>query len=297
MLPSHKRYPYSAITARPDYTWPEGKRLAAYIALNVEHFAFGESPGADFTSVALPPYHRSYAWRDYGNRVGIWRLLELFKGLDLPVALLVNASVYDHCPQVLVPYRERGDEIVGHGRTNSERQGDMPEDEERRLIAESTAALAHHEGKPPAGWLGPWISQSAVTPDLLKEAGYRYMLDWFLDDQPMWFSTRAGPILAVPYPTMELNDSTALVYRRMGEADFSAMVIDQFDEQLAQSAGQPLVFALSLHTFIMGQPYRLRRLRRLLEHLAAHRDQVWFTHPGKIAAHVAALPPGTVPGG
>ncbi len=297
MLTSHNRYPFSAITERKDYNWPEGKRLAAYFVLNVEHFQFGLPPGGDFTSVSLPPYHRSYAWRDYGNRVGIWWLLDLFNELELPLALLVNSAIYDHCPEVLVPWRERGDEIVAHGRTNSERQGDMPEAEERALIAEATGALTRAEGKPPAGWLGPWISQSMVTPDLLKEAGYSYMLDWFFDDQPIWCATRSGPLLAVPYPAMELNDSTAIVYRRMGEPDFNAMIVDQFDEQLAQSARQPLVFTLSLHTFIVGQPYRLRSLRRALEHLAAYRDRVWFTHPGKIAAHVAALPPGTVPGG
>ncbi len=296
MLSSHDRYPFSPITGRADYTWPEGKRLAAYIALNVEHFAFGEPPGSDFTSVPLPPYHRSYAWRDYGNRVGIWRLHELFEELELPLALLVNGGVYAYCPEVIEPFRKRGDEIVGHGRTNSERQADLPEAEERALIAEATATLTRHEGKPPAGWLGPWISQSMTTPDLLKEAGYSYMLDWHFDDQPVWFQTRAGQLLAVPYPTMELNDSTAIVYRRASEADFTSMIVDQFDEQLEQSANQPLVFTLSLHTLIVGQPYRLRALRRALRHLADQRDKVWFTHPGKIAEHVAALPHGTVPG-
>ena len=297
MLPSHNRYPYSAILDRPDYSWPGGKRLAFYIALNVEHFAFGEPPGGDFTSVSLPPYHRSYAWRDYGNRVGIWRLLELFEDLALPAALLVNSALYDHCPRVLEPFRARGDEIVGHGRTNSQRQGDLPEAEERALIAEATEAIRVHEGKAPAGWLGPWISQSGTTPDLLKEAGYRYMLDWHFDDQPIWFATRAGPILAVPYPTMEVNDSTALIYRRTSEADFFRMLLDNFDEMLEQSVKQPLVCMVSLHTFIVGQPFRLRELRRALKHVAAHAGDVWLTHPGAIAAHVESLPPGTVPGG
>ena len=296
MLPSHNRYPFSAIVDRPDYSWPGGKRLALYIALNVEHFAWGEPPGSDFSSVPLAPYHRSYAWRDYGNRVGIWRLLDLFDELKLPVTLLVNASVYDHCPQVLEPYRARGDEVVGHGRTNSQRQADLPEEEERRLIGEATETLTRHEGKAPRGWLGPWISQSTRTPDLLKEAGYSYMLDWHFDDQPMWFATRAGPILAVPYPCMEVNDSTAIIYRRASDTDFTIMMMDNFDEQLEQSRKQPLVYALSLHTFIVGQPFRLRQLRRALEHVAAHADDVWITRPGEIAEHVAGLPPGTVPG-
>ncbi len=296
MLPSHDRYPFSAIVDRPDYSWPEGKRLAFYIALNVEHFAWGEPPGGDFSSVPLPPYHRSYAWRDYGNRVGIWRLLELFEALDLPTCLLVNASVYDHCPRILEPFRNRGDEIVGHGRTNSQRQADLPEQEERQLIAEATEVLTRHEGKAPGGWLGPWISQSERTPDLLKEAGYTYMLDWHFDDQPIWFSTRSGPILAMPYPGMEVNDSTAIIYRRTSDAEFASLIVDTFDELLEQSRRQPLVFPLSLHTFIVGQPGRLRVLRKALEHIASHRDEVWFTRPREIAQHVAGLPAGTVPG-
>ncbi len=297
MLPTHDRYPYSAIVDRPDYTWPGGKRLAFYIALNVEQFAFGEPPGSDFTSVSLPPYHRSYAWRDYGNRVGIWRLVELFEALALPVAVLVNSAVYRHCPRVLEPFRARGDEFVGHGRSNSQRQGDQPEHVERAWIAEATAVIREHEGHPPQGWLGPWISQSWVTPDLLKEAGYRYMLDWHFDDQPQWFATRAGPLLAVPYPAMEVNDSPAFVYRRVSEPDFTRMIVDNFDEMLEQSRQQPLVCMLSLHTFIAGHPFRVRELRRALQHVAAHRDDVWLTHPGAIARHVAALPAGTVAGG
>jgi peptidoglycan/xylan/chitin deacetylase (PgdA/CDA1 family) len=295
MLPAHDRYPYSAIVDRPDYTWPGGKRLAFYIALNVEQFAFGEPPGGDFTSQPHAPYHRSFAWRDYGNRVGVWRLLELFEELSLPVAVLVNAAVYEHCPRVLEPFRARGDEFVGHGLSNSQRQGDLPEHRERALIAEATRVLREHEGKAPEGWLGPWISQSWTTPDLLKEAGYRYTLDWHCDDQPLWFRTRAGPLLAVPYPCMEVNDSPAFVYRRVSEADFTRMIVDNFDEMLAQSRHQPLVCMVSLHTFIAGQPFRVRALRRALSHVAAHRDDVWLTHPGAIARHVAGLPPGTVP--
>jgi len=296
MASNHGRYPFSAIVDREDYSWPEGKRLACYIALNVEAFEFGDMPGGDFTSQPHPPYHRGFAWRDYGNRVGIWRLLDLFDELALPIAVLVNGAVYDQCPRVLEPFRARGDEMVGHGRTNSERQGDLSEAEERVLIEEATATINRHEGNPPAGWLGPWISQSRVTPDLLKEAGYTYLLDWHFDDQPMWFDTRAGPLLAIPYPTMEVNDSTAIIYRRASDEDFTRMIIDNFEEMLEQSASQPLVTMISLHTFIVGQPLRLRALRRALTHIAQHREAVWFTHPARIAEHSASLPKGTIPG-
>lgn len=114
----------------------------------------------------------NYAWRDYGNRVGAWRMLELFDALGWPCSVLLNSAIYDYAPQLAAAFRARGDEFVGHGRSNAERQGILDEAGERALIAEATAAIARHEGRAPAGWLGPWISQSRVTPDLLQEAGY-----------------------------------------------------------------------------------------------------------------------------
>ena len=295
MLPSHGRYGYSAIVERPVYDWPDGRRLAVYIGLNLEHFAFGEGLGAQLAPGGPPPDVLNFAWRDYGNRVGVWRLLAAFEEFDLPVSLLVNSEIYGYCPQVVAAFRARGDEIVGHGRSNAERQGALDEAAEAALIAEATATIARHEGNPPAGWLGPWISHSRVTPDLLKEAGYGYLLDWCHDDQPTWFKTRAGPILAVPYP-QEVNDIPMIVGRKMGAAEFAEMIVDNFDEMLAQSAAQPLVFGIALHPYIVGQPYRLRRLRRALAHIAARREQVWITTAGAIAEHVRHLPEGTVPG-
>jgi peptidoglycan/xylan/chitin deacetylase (PgdA/CDA1 family) len=112
----------------------------------------------------------------------VWRLLDLFQTLKLPTAVLANAALYNYCSQELAAFRARGDEMVAHGRSNSERQGTLSEAEERALISETTAVMARAEGRPPAGWLGPWISESHHTPDLLKEAGYRYLLDWCCDD-------------------------------------------------------------------------------------------------------------------
>ena len=294
MLPSHGRYDYSAIVERPVYDWPGGRRLAVYIGLNLEHFAFGEGLGAQLAPGGPPPDVLNFAWRDYGNRVGVWRLLAAFEEFDFPVSVLVNTEIYGYCPQVVAAFRARGDEIVGHGRSNAERQGGLDEAAEVALIAQATATIARHEGGPPAGWLGPWISQSRVTPDLLKEAGYDYLLDWCHDDQPTWFKTRAGPILAVPYP-QEVNDIPMIVGRKMGAAEFAEMIVDNFEEMLAQSAAQPLVFGIALHPYIVGQPYRLRRLRTALAHIAAQRERVWITTAGAIAAHVRGLPEGTVP--
>jgi len=294
MVRTHGRYPYSAITARRPYAWPGGQRLAVYIGLNLEHFAFGEGLGAQLVPGASEPDVLNYAWRDYGNRVGVWRMIECLDALALPASVLVNTAIYDHCPQVMAAFRGRGDEVVAHGRTNSEQQADLSEIQERQMIGEVTAAIESHEGERPQGWLGPWISESAHTPDLLQEAGYRYVLDWCCDDQPIWMTCRGGRILALPYP-QEINDIPAIVVRRIGAADFARMIIDQFDEMLRQSEAQPLVMGIALHAYIVGQAHRMPHLRRALSHIAARRSDIWFTTAGAVAQHVRSLPDGIVP--
>ena len=292
---THGRYDYSAIGDRPVYDWPGGKRLAVYVALNLEHFAFGEGHGAELAPCGAQPDVLNYAWRDWGNRVGAWRMLAAFEALGLPASVLINSAMYDHAPELVAAFRARGDEIVGHGRTNSEKQGVFDEAGERALIEEATRLLTEREGKPPRGWLGPWISQSRRTPDLLQEAGYEYHLDWCMDDQPVWFRARRGRLLAVPYP-QELNDIPAIVACKIEGPAFAGMIIDHFDEMLDESRNAPLVMGIALHAYVVGQPHRLRHLRRALAHVARHRDSVWIATAGDIARFAAGLPEGIVPG-
>lgn len=287
--PGHGRYGYSALPDRPVYDWPGGKRLAVYVALNLETFDFGSGLGAELAPGGPQPDVLNYAWRDWGNRVGAWRIRDMLDRLEMPASVLVNSRLYADYPGLIEAFRARSDEIVGHGRTNAERQGSLDEAGERALIEEATAILTRHEGHAPAGWLGPWISQSRVTPDLLAEAGYRYLLDWTHDDQPVWFATRnGGRILSVPYP-QELNDIPAIVARKDSAEDFAGMIVDAFDEMLEQSEAAPLVMGIALHPYIVGQPHRLRPLRRALSHIAGHRETVWLTTTGAIAKHVTAL--------
>ena len=208
---------------RRDWAWPNGAKLAVYLGVNLEHFAFGEGLGAELARAGGPqPDVLNYAWRDYGNRVGAWRLLELLDALRLPATVLLNSAMYDYAPELVAAHRARGDEMAGHGRTNSERQSVLDEAAERALIAESTAAIARHEGTAPRGWLSPWIAESRATPDLLAEAGYTYTLNWCMDDQPVWMATRGGGrLLAVPYP-QEANDIPAIVARKDGAEQFAA---------------------------------------------------------------------------
>ena len=207
MLKSHGRYDYVPIKGRPVYDWPNGKRLAVYVALNVEVFPFGEGMGPDLNMRQPEPDIPNYTWRDWGNRVGIWRLLDLFDEFAMPLTVNLNSAIYDECPHITKALRERGAEIVAHGRSNAERQAEMDEAAERSMISEVAARIHREEGKPPAGWMGPWVNETHVTPDLLREAGYTYVMDWAMDEQPVWLKTRAGPLLAVPYarPTTDIT--------------------------------------------------------------------------------------------
>jgi len=296
MLPTHGRYDYHPWPMRAAYTWPGEARLAVYLGVNLEHFAFGEGLGAELAPGGPQPDVLNFAWRDYGNRVGAWRLLALLDELGLPATVLLNSAMYDYAPALVAAHHARGDEIAGHGRTNSERQSVLPEAEERRLIAESTAAILRHEGKTPRGWLSPWIAESRVTPDLLAEAGYGYTLNWCADDAPIWMRTRGGRLLAIPYP-QEVNDIPAIVARKDGAAQFADMIVGDLVERLLQVRdGMPQVMGIALHPYLVGQPYRLRHLRRALEHVAARRGTIWITTAGGIFDHVLSLPAGHIPG-
>lgn len=290
-LPDHGRFAYRPITRRPDYRWPGGAGLAVYLGFNIEHFAFGEGLGAMIGPASPQPDVLNYSWREYGNRVGAWRCLELFDQLGLPAAALINTALYDHCPELVAACVARGDEIVGHGHSNAERQGVLDEASERELLQQCRERIRLRSGTTPAGWLSPWISESLLTPDLLAETGYRYTLNWSHDDQPQIMRTRDGRGLwSIPYP-QEINDIPMIVGRQLDGKDFAQMIIDNFDEMLDQSRSQPLVMGIALHPYLVGQPYRLRHLRRALQHLAAARDrgEIWFTTPGAICQHMEGL--------
>lgn len=293
-LPTHGRFDYQPIGQRTTYRWPNGAGLAVYLGFNLEHFAFGEGLGAGIGPASPHPDVLNYSWREYGNRVGAWRCLDLFDSLCLPAAALINTALYDHCPELVAACVARGDELVGHGHTNAERQGVLTEGDERALLAQCRERIQSESGQTPAGWLSPWISESTLTPDLLAETGYGYTLNWCHDDQPLPMRTRSGqPLWAVPYP-QELNDIPMIMARQMDGKDFAQMIIDQLDEMLDQTQADnaaPLVMGIALHPYIVGQPYRLHHLRRALQHVAAARDQgrIWMTQPGEIFRHAVQM--------
>ncbi|WP_220125853.1 polysaccharide deacetylase family protein [Pandoraea pnomenusa] len=293
-LRTHDRFDYLPITARDTYRWPNGARLAVYLGFNLEHFAFGEGLGANLGPVSPQPDVLNYSWREYGNRVGAWRCLDLFDDLAMRAGVVLNTALLDHCSDLVHACVARGDELIGHGHTNAHRQSDFDYAHEFDLLAHCRSRLAQATGHTPSGWLSPWISETHHTPDLLVRNGYRYTLNWCHDDRPVRMRTAHGTLWSVPYP-QEVNDIPMIVGRQMDGAAFADMIADNFDEMYAQAEhptrGQPLVMGIALHPYLVGQPYRLRHLRRVLTPIAqaAGRGEIWLATPGDIAAHVDSV--------
>jgi len=292
-LAHHDRYRFSPITERPDFSWPEGKRLAVYIGVNVEWFAFNEGVGAVLAASNPQPDVLNYAWRDYGNRVGIWRMLDLFDRLELPAVALLNSAVCDYAPQIVQAFQTRGDEIVSHGYTNSTQPGQLSCVDEQSMLKSTRDRLAQATGTAPKGYLAPLISESVHTPDLLDEAGYEYLLDWAHDEQPIWFKTAAkngaGRILSVPYP-QELNDVPQIMGRRREASEFADMIIAAFKLHQRECAARPVVMGIALHPYLMGQANRFTQLERALHSIKEQAgSETWFTTAGAINTHFRGL--------
>jgi peptidoglycan/xylan/chitin deacetylase (PgdA/CDA1 family) len=286
MLKSHGRYPYVPITRKTAGTWPNGSRLAVYFALGVEEYVFGEGLAENLLPGAPHPDLANASWRDYGNRVGAFRILEHFRSAKVPLAVLLNSAVYDHAPDLTRALSDAGCEMVAHGISNSDTLNGMEVEGEAAYLAAVRDAIKTQEGKPPVGWSSPWLAHTPNTLDLLREAGYGYVLDFGLDDRPAWLTTRSGPLLHIPY-ALELNDSSTAIGRLATGRDFATMIVDQFDEMLS-AADQPLVMSVVLHSFISGQPFRLRAISEALAHIVRQRDAVWLTTPGAIYAEAVS---------
>lgn len=278
-------YDYSPITER-DYSLPNDANVALWVVPNVEHFRFDE-PREFHRLVDEPPDISSHTTRDYGNRVGAFRLVAILEAHDVPGTVALNAEVCDHAPQVVDAMQALGWEFMGHGLTNSTLLSGLSIDEERRVIRETRDRIADHTGTPPRGWLGPSRAETYHTPSLLAEAGFDYVCDYVNDDQPYPVSTDHGELVSVPYSTV-VSDK---VFERgaVSGAAFEQLVKDQFDVLYAEGArpGDAKVMAISLHPYLIGVPARSRYLANALEYITGH-DDVWVTTGAEIVDHYVA---------
>ena len=270
------RYPYVPITRRPRFVLPDASRVALIIYLNIEHFpasvpspAHAVYPGTQH----LTPDILNYAWRDYGNRVGIWRLFDLFASLGLRASVNLHSDVCREYPELLRAEGARGWEWLAQGRTAADILNLMPADAQRHVIRTSLDQIEAATGARPKGWLSSHLAESFETPDILAEEGVEFVCDYACDDQPFALRVRRGSLISMPY-TLELNDVPAVLGKGVTAADFADTIIDQFDMLYEEGASIPRVMPISLHPFISGHAFRIKHLRRALEHILAH-EHVW----------------------
>jgi peptidoglycan/xylan/chitin deacetylase (PgdA/CDA1 family) len=271
MLPT-ERLDYSPISQRKKLVLPGGARLALWVIVNVEEWDINETMPR---TVLTPPAGGSpmpdipnWAWHEYGNRVGFWRMLEAFDDLHVPAVLAINGSAIAHYTAIVDAAKERGWEFIGHGfsQKNMQKVADEAAD-----IAKTSAAIREATGKNPRGWLGPGLTETWQTSDLLAEAGYDYVCDWVLDDQPVVLKTRGKPIVNLPY-TQECNDVAMMLIQHHKASEYYDRAIDQFEQLYRDAHDSARVMALVVHPYIMGAPHRLKYFRNALAHIAGHRD-------------------------
>jgi allantoinase len=276
-------YPYSPITERPALAWPGGNRVAFYLGLNIEHYRVDRPSTSIFGgTAALSPDPLNYGWRDYGPRVGIWRMIETLDRLGLRASAMVNSDVMTRYPQIVRAGLERDWAWVAHGRDNSTFEAGLDTGAERAHLGAVVASIETATGRRPRGWLGPALTETYATPTLLAELGLDYTLDWCCDDQPFALDVgRSRPFLSVPY-SIEVNDVSLFVGTSLSGPDFQRIVIDQFEQLYADSARTGRVMALCVHPFIVNQPFRHRYLERALEHIVST-SGVWCCTSDDIA--------------
>ena len=278
----NRLYDYSPITERPNIVWPGGARVAFYIGLNVEHFEVDKPSTSIWEGTSsLVPDPLNYGWRDYGLRVGFWRLAEIFDRLGIRPSVLLNSDVAERYPQVIEAGRKRNWAWLAHGKTNSMLHANMGAEEEEAFLTNVVATIERAVGSRPRGWMGPGLTETFETPRILRKLGLEYVLDWTADDQP--FALNVPGMISVPY-SVELNDIGLFVGKSFTGDDFRRAVIDQFDQLYADSSESGRVMALALHPFVIGQAFRARYLAEALEYIAGH-DGVWMATTDEIAAH------------
>ena len=276
MLP-HERIAYSPINARPRLALPGGARLAVWVIVNVEEWNPRETMPR---TVLTPPAGGSpmpdipnWAWHEYGNRVGFWRFVEVLDHFKIRAALAINGSAIQAYEPIARAALDRGWEFIGHGFGQKNMQ---KVEDEREDIAKTTAFIHQFTGQKPRGWLGPGLTETWETPDVLAEEGYDYVCDWVLDDQPVVLKTRKGTIVNVPY-TQECNDVAMMLIQHHPAAEYRNRAVDQFEQLYADAQDSARVMALVVHPYIMGVPHRLRYFREALEHIQSRPGVLFWT--------------------
>ena len=278
-----QRYPYLPSIARPKISWPGGARLAVWVAPNIEHYEYDPPPSPVRSPTLRPaPDINWLTLRDYGNRAGVWRMMEVMDRYGVRGSVSLNVGVCDHYPEIIEACLKRGWELFSHGVYNTRYLYGMDTDQERELIEDVKATIYRASGQPLSGWLSPALSNTVDTMDLLADAGVLYTCDLMHDDQPLPVKVRSNHrLISMPY-SLEVNDYTCLVLKRMTPRRYTETIKAQFDQLWEEGADTPQVMCLPLHPWLIGLPHRLREFDEALRYIT-RRDKVWLATGREIA--------------
>lgn len=283
--------PYSPITERPPLELPDGARVALWLSPNIEFYEFvpPHNPYRNpWSRMPQAPDVLLYSYKDYGNRVGLWRMADVFDHYGLRATVSLNVAVLDHFPEIAEAMVERDWDFMSHGIYNTRALYGMPEDEEREWLVDNIETVRRRTGKQLKGLFGPDATATPNTMRLLAEAGLIYSCDWYLDDQPFPIHVPTGKLVGVPY-SWELNDALMLApgLGTFDEAYFAQICRDQFDVLYEEGAESGRVMCIALHPYLMGQPHRIKYLDAALDYIMSH-PGVWATTADEIAEHYLA---------
>ncbi len=287
MLAPRERVAYSPIIERPAVRWPNGARVAVWVAPNVEHHDYTppHNPARDPFPRVPHPDVQQYSIRDYGNRVGFWRTAEVMDEFGVRCTLSLNLAVLEHFPQIRDAIVARRWAVMAHGFYNTRFMYGMSEDEERAFYVDQIETVRRETGMPVKGMLGPGVTGTERTPDLMAEAGFIYHADWVHDDQPVPIRVAKGKLFSIPY-SWEINDGP-LFARHYDGAYFAQIAKLQFDRLYEEGDRTGLVYCLAIHPFRIGQPHMIDHLRDIVRHIASRKD-VWLATGDEIADHYLA---------
>lgn len=288
MRPIRSLIPYTPVLGRPPVRWPDGKRLALWVALNVEHYEYepaAECGRVTWDRVPIAPDVREYSFRDFGNRVGLWRVLDTMDAAGVVPTLSLNLAVLDLFPRIAEEIVQRDLCVMSHGIFNTRYLFGMSVDEERAFYRDNIETLARHTGHRLRGMLTPAVSNTPQTPQLLAEAGLVYHADWVHDDQPVPLLVPHRRLISLPY-SYDINDAPLWDGRPYSGDYLVRSAVDQFDRLLADAErlDTGFVMCLALHPYQIGQAHHIHRLQHILAHVV--RDpRVWLTSADDIASH------------
>lgn len=282
MLDDPRRMLGGAINTRPQFRWPNGAKVAVWVAPNIEHYEYLPDPVRIRDPWPRTPHPDvlGYATKDYGNRVGLWRMFEVMDEFGIRCTVSAGLANFEHYPEILEACERRNWDYMCHGFYNTQYLWGLKEEEEREIIADCVETYRRLTGRKLAGWFAPAASFTLNTPDLVAEAGIKYTCDFYHDDQPAPIEVKSGRLISIPYQ-MDLNDSVLYAGAAEG-AEFERMACDMFDTLYAEGGDIPRVMNLAVHPYIMGRPHRYKYLERALAHICSHSD-IWLATGEEIA--------------